>query len=234
MRWRPSGDWLWFLAWGLASSAWCLGAAAQLGSTFDEPVYVARGLAHWRTGSHQGLLALGTMPLPIDVQTLPLYLWERHTGVPADPIHDLQHLLFWARAATQVFWWLLLFYGRLAGRQLAGPWGGRIAVALLACEPNLLAHAALATTDIAITACLLALLYHFRNGREANWRWRYGVPALWFGLALLAKASALVYGPICMVVVELDRLTRAGAFVCPPGTRWRDRLRHAWLECQSG
>jgi hypothetical protein len=228
MRWRLSGDWLWLATWGLVSSLWCLGAAAQLGATFDEPIYLNRGLEGWRTFSHRGLLMLGTMPLPIDVQTLPLHFSERLSGVQFDPVEDFSTMLFWARAGALPFWWLLLVYARLAGRQLAGPWGGRLAVALIACEPNLLAHAALATTDIAISACLLALLYHFRAGREAGWRRRCGVPGLWFGLALLAKASALVYGPICLVVVELERLVHAGALACPPGTPWGARAGHAW------
>jgi hypothetical protein len=77
---------------------------------------------------------------------------------------------------------------------------------MLACEPSLLAHAGLATTDIAITACLLALVYHFRTGREAGWGWRVAVPACWFGAALLAKASGLVFGPLCLCVVEGERL----------------------------
>lgn len=234
MRWQSRVDWLWFFGWGLISSAWCLGAAAQLGATFDEPIYVSRGLSGWRNQSHKGLLVLGTMPLPIDVQTLPLYLWETCSGVPLDPVGDLPQLLFYARAMTMVFWWLLLLYARLAGRQLAGPWGGRLAVALLACEPNLLAHAALATTDIAITACMLALLYHFRQGREAGWLWRVAVPGVWLALALLAKASALVYGPICMVVVEIERLARAGAFACPAGTHWMARLQHVWQVGRAG
>jgi len=196
---------LWFLAWGVASSIWCLTAAGQLGATFDEPVYVTRGLEGWRTGSHHGLLKMGTMPLPADVQTLPLYLWERWTGVAFDPASDLDRLLPWARATTLLFWWLLLGYGWLAGRALAGPWGGRLAVALLACEPTLLAHASLATTDIAISACLLALVYHFQTGRKAGWVRRVGLPALWFAAAVLAKASGLVFGPLCLLAVEFHR-----------------------------
>src|SRR5437868_3383949 len=179
------GDWLWFLAWAVLSSVWCLTAARQLSATFDEPVYLTRGLEGWRTGSHQGLLRLGTMPLPIDVETLPLYVWERWQGITFNPETDMQRILPWARAGALVFWWILLFFGRLAGRQLAGPWGGRLAVALLACEPSLLAHASLATTDIAITACLLALGYSFRAGREAGWGRRVAVPACWFGATLL-------------------------------------------------
>jgi hypothetical protein len=197
-------DWLWFLAWGIASSWWCLTAARELGATFDEPVYIQRGLELWRTGSHQGLLQLGTMPLPVDLDTLPLYLWERWHGVRLDPDNDLEQLLPWARAGTLVFWWLLLAYARLAGRHLAGIWGSRLAVAFVAAEPMLLAHASLATTDLAVTACLLAMVYHYRTGRDARWFRRVAVPAFWFGATVLAKASGLVFGPVCLLVVELE------------------------------
>ena len=202
-------DWLWFLACGIASSVWCWTAARELGATFDEPIYIQRGLEAWRTGSHQGLLQLGTMPLPVDVQTLPLYLWERWQGIRFDPDQDLEQLLPWARAGTLLFWWVLLVYARRAGRHLAGVWGGCLAVAFLSAEPMLLAHASLATTDLAVTACLLALVYHYRTGRESGWFRRVAVPACWFGATVLAKASGLVFGPICLVVVELEyRLTR--------------------------
>ncbi len=202
-------DWLWFLAWGVASSIWCVTAASQLGATFDEPFYVNSGLEVWRTGSHRTLLKKGTMPLPIDAFTLPLALWERWSGVRFDPVLDLERLLPWARAGTLVFWWLLLLYAWRIGRQLAGPWGGRLAVAWLAAEPNLLAHASLATTDVAVTACLLALLYHFRTGREAGWFRRVGVPTAWYAAAVLSKASALFLGPVCLLVVEVERLMHA-------------------------
>jgi hypothetical protein len=198
-----------------------LTAASQLGPTFDEPIYLQRGLEGWRDFSHFHLLQLGTMPLPADVQTLPLYLLERFTGKTLDPVNDLQNILVWMRSANLLFWWLLLWYGGKAARMLAGPWAGRLAVALLACEPNLLAHAALATTDIAVTACLLALLYHFRAGRDSGWFKRLAIPAVWFGLAILAKASAVVYGPICLVTIELERLIRSGALTLPLSYFWR-------------
>ncbi len=205
-------DALWFLAWAVASSLWCLTSAAQIGPTFDEPLYLERGLSGWRQFSHWGLLQLGTMPLPIDVQTLPLYLWESANGVQIDAHADLDRVIFWMRTGNLVFWWLLLWYGRQTGRLLAGPWGGRLAVALLACEPSLLAHAALATTDIAVSACLLALLYHFRVGREATWFRRLAIPAVWLGLAICAKASAVVYAPLCLCLIELERLGRGAGF----------------------
>jgi hypothetical protein len=164
-------------------------------------------------------MQMGTMPLPIDVQTLPLYLAERWRGRPFDNDADFSLLLRWARAGNLVFWWLLLAYGMLIGRSLAGTWGGRLAVALLAVEPSLLAHAALATTDVAVSACLLALLYHFRAGRDAGWGRRVGWPMLWCAAAILAKASGLVFGVICMGAVELERLWTDKTYV---------RIRDSW------
>jgi hypothetical protein len=202
---RPIRDILWLIiAIGL-SSTWCLTAAQRLGATFDEPIYLQRGLEGWRTGSHRGLLKLGTMPLPADVQTLPLYIIECERGRQWDLQTEFATALFIARAMTLPFWWLLLVYSWRAGRMMAGSWGGNLAVTILACEPNLLAHASLATTDIALTACLLAFLVHYRKGRNGTLRQRVIVPGIWYGIAVSAKASALVFGPLCMVAIEIER-----------------------------
>jgi Dolichyl-phosphate-mannose-protein mannosyltransferase len=201
-------DLIWLLAWGALSSVWCLTAARELGGTFDEPVYLSCGLEHWRTGSCASLMRLGTMPLPVDIVTLPLSVYERWQGVRLDPLRDWDMVLPWARSATLFFWWLLLIHAWLAARSLSGPWAGRLVVALLACEPSILSHAGLATTDIAITACLLALVYYFRTGRDKPWLRRVLLPAFWFGLALLTKASALVYAPVFLLSAGLEHLVR--------------------------
>lgn len=237
-------DWLWFLAWALGSSWWCLAAAAELGATFDEPVYMQAGLDGWRQGTHAPLLRMGTMPLPADLATLPLYLYERSTDTKFDfRAGDRSEPLFWARATTLLFWWQLLFFAQVVGRHLAGPWCGRLAVAFLACEPNFLAHAALATTDIAAAAFFLPTAYYFALGREqASWRRRIGIPAVWFGLALFTKASALAYGPLAWLMIEIHRLWGRGAFALPEAlaegaSLWR-RIRHVlgqfgpwWRDC---
>ena len=226
-RWRDLG---WLLAWGIASSAWCLTAATQLGPTFDETVHVEQGLYHWRTGDHGTYMGPGTMPLPLDMDTLPLYLWECWRGVPFSARGDLAQLLPWARATALGFWWLLLTYAWRSGRQLAGRWGGRLAVALLASEPLLLGHAGLATTDIALSACLMALVYHYRTERTAGFARRVALPALWFGLAVATKASGLAFGPLCLLAVEIERLVRSRAFRLQNATGssvgWRPRLGH--------
>jgi Dolichyl-phosphate-mannose-protein mannosyltransferase len=221
-------DSLWLLAWCVASSIWCVTAAAQLGATFDEPVYLLRGLEHWRDGKPGPLMRLGTMPLPIDVVTLPLYLKERWTGQTVDPVRDWEQVLPWARGATLIFWWLLLIYAWRSARLLAGPWAGRLVVPLLACEPSLLANASLATTDIAITACLLALVYHFRAGRDCAWPRRRALPAFWFGVALLAKASAIVYAPICLFLVGVEHQWRQTGLPHPETPQLRSLIRCLW------
>jgi len=202
----------------MLSSLWCVSAATRLGVTFDEPTYLINGLAGWRAGTHAELLRLGTMPLPIDVQTLPLHLAERWRGTPFDAAVDLRRLLPWARAANLPFLWLLLIYAALSGRAIAGPWGGRAAAALVACEPNILAHAALATTDVAVSACLLAFAYHFHAGRDAGALRRVVVPGLLYGIAICAKASALLLGVLCALAIEVERARRQG-----PGS-WRAQL----------
>src|SRR5205085_1266502 len=182
MRWL-GGRWVdlvWLLVFGVASSAWCLTAAARLGATFDEPFYVKAGLVSWRTGSNKLLMRAGTMTLPVDVQTLPIYLWEQVRGQEFDPETELHTVLPLARATNLVFWWLLLAYAMRLGRTFGGAWGGRLAVALVACDPNLLGHAALATTDIALVACMMVLVYHFCHyyRPEAGWKRRVLVRGL--------------------------------------------------------
>ena len=80
------------------------------------------------------------------------------------------------RAANLIFLWLLLFYAMRLGHTIGGPWTGRWSVMLLGFEPNFLAHASLATTDMSLAACLLIFVYYFREGRSATgagvWRCR--------------------------------------------------------------
>jgi hypothetical protein len=195
--------WLVFVV--AASSLWCVSASSRLSATFDEPTYIQLGLESWRTGSSGRLLDLGTMPLPMHLDTLPLFLWERWRGEAFDPARDLEVWLPVARLGTLPFWWLLLVSSWRAARRLAGPWGGRLAVVLLGCDPNLLAHAALATSDVPVTACLVSLLYHFHRGRDCKWGRRVGVPAGWFALAVLCKASGMMFAILGMAALAASR-----------------------------
>ena len=220
----PNGlvDAVWLVVLGLLTSVWCLTAATEIGPTFDEPFYIDSGLESWRTGSNKLLMRAGTMPLPVDVQTLPLYLWERHTGETFNVYAEMPRFLPVARAMNLGFWWLLLVYGLLWGRLLGGPWAGRLAAGLIAADPNLLGHAALATTDIALTAAVLVAVYHFVTNREAGWGRRVFVPGLLYGFALTTKASALPYVPLLAAAFGTCHLYQTGRLAPPPGlSTWR-------------
>lgn len=193
--------------------------AARIGPTFDETTYVAEGMAVFRTGSHAGLMRLGTMPLPVDVAALPLALAERLAGAPLDPRADLDLLLPLARAGALPFLALLLAAGMRLGRRAGGSAGGRLAALLLALEPALLAHSSLATTDVAVSGLLLWEVEAFLAGRGARWPRRIGLPGLWAAGALLAKASAVAFGPLLLLAAELHRLRGEGRLPSPSSAR---------------
>ncbi len=205
----------WLAAVLVASSILVVYTSRSIGPTFDEPFYLAKGLDYWRTGSPKSLMRAGTMPLPVDVQTLPLHLWERHRGEPFNTVEQLDELLPVARAMNLPFWWLLLASGFRLARRLGGPTAAGVAVGLLGFEPNLLAHAALATTDIAVTAAILAATNSFLRGRGTGWWRRAFVPGVWVGIAVLCKASAATFLPLAFAVIlwrrgELRRAVRDG------------------------
>ena len=224
-------DVLWVLAFGLASSAWCLTAATKLGATFDEPFYLNAGMTAWRTGSNKLMMSSGTMPLTIDVQTLPIYLWERQRGQEFHVYKDFETILPVARAATLVFWWPLLVYAMLLGRTFGGPWAGRLAVGFIACDPNFLGHASLATTDIAIVASMLALIYHYFHGQAKGWGRRVVLPGVLFGVATLTKASGMVFGVQAILVLGFIHLYQRGELFASRGTSLREQLIHVWHTC---
>jgi hypothetical protein len=203
-------DWILLALVTVASGGWCFFASRQLGATFDEPFYLQGGLDYWHRGNFGTLLAAGTMPLAQHLQTLPIYIAEAMSGRLFTIEHDLGDMLALARPVTLLFWILLLVSTLRMGRILGGPWGARAALLLLALEPNFLAHACLATTDIALTACFMSFAVELLTRRRQTTAWRVGVPALWFGLALSAKVSAIALLPFAVVAAALqhDRTAR--------------------------
>ncbi|HZZ81263.1 MAG TPA: hypothetical protein VFE62_22355 [Gemmataceae bacterium] len=199
----------WLLICGTFAMVWCWSAGHALGPTFDEPFYMRAGLTNWHNLNHRELLCAGTMPLPPEVQMLPLRLAEVFAS--ADPLAAWRDWLPLARMGTILFVWTLLWGAMRLGAIYGGAWGGRLAVTLVACEPILLGHGSLATTDVAFAACLTALIAVFRGRRDApTWCGRCLLPGLWVALTFLAKASALVYVPICLTMVEAERLWSNG------------------------
>ena len=92
-------------------------------------------------------------------------------------------------------------------KRLFGPWAAAAATFLFTNVPSVLAHAGVATTDMAATATLLAAVYAF-----SVWQGEPTAPravALGFavGGAVLTKFSLVLFLPICGVAVLLARMT---------------------------
>jgi len=211
----------WFLIAALVSATACLNAAQRLGPTWDETIYFEYGLRCWEEGHHGPLAGWGTMPLPVDVQTLPLAIAKFGFGV--DPRSDFIGFLPYFRMMTLLFWWWLLGACYLTARARGGVAAACLTVGLLAAEPVLLGHAALGTTDIAASATLVTVLFVFQRcyDRGTSPRLRRAATACAVATALMAKATAFVFVPICLFAVELERLLQAG---------WRPRAdRNTWL-----
>jgi hypothetical protein len=222
-------DALWLLFVGVLSSAWSLSAGREIGATFDEPTHLLEGVKSWRSGSNKQLMTWGAMPLPIDVQTLPIYLWERYRGEPFDTIAQQDELLPVMRATTMLFWWLLLTMLYRWAKLLGGNWAARIATAGVATDPNLLGHASLGTTDIALVSMVLLSTFYFYIGRESGWLWRVVVPGLLYGLALSTKASALPYVPLLCLIFGMHRLIEMGQINSwKPVALWYSTIRLRW------
>ena len=203
------------LSFGLA-----LTSAVQKSPTMDEQNHIARGAAYLGTGDprlsveHPPLVnVLSALPahlllhptLPLETEWwrvgewyhfADLFLWESNANA--------EQIVFLARLPVIALGLLLAALVQRWSSSRFGPWGGLLAAAFCALDPNILAHARLSTTDVGGTFFAFLAAY-------ALWRAlrRPSIPrVLWAGLALglafAAKLSALLFGPILTLAALLD------------------------------
>jgi hypothetical protein len=110
--------------------------------------------------------------------------------------NDADTVLFRARMSASLLTLLLAAVAFSMAREMFGPAAGLTALALLAFDPNLLAHGALVTTDAGLSCFLLASVYAFyRYVKAPSWP-RLLVVGLAAGLALATKHTGLLVLPI--------------------------------------
>ena len=178
--------------------------------TSDEPAHIACGM-QWLD---QGIYTYEAQHPPLTrvmVALLP-YLAGVHGNRQGDMTFEGNTILYgggagqydWrlalSRAGNLPFFWLACWMVFLWGRRILGTSAAVVAVLIFSMIPTLLAHAGLSTTDMGVTACLLAAMYASLRLVEQP-----GVKTMaWFGLALglmvLSKFSALVYYPASMAL----------------------------------
>ncbi|MEZ4590121.1 MAG: phospholipid carrier-dependent glycosyltransferase [Chloroflexota bacterium] len=194
-----------------------LTSVSQKSMTVDEQGHLFRGTAYVKTGAAHFLW--GHPLLASSLNALPL-LTEPSLQLPTDSAAWQSGA--WEIASDQFLWQLnenplrLIFLGRLPtlwltlllaallyrwGRELKGKTAAFLALALLAFDPNFLAHGGLITSDSAVTFFMLLAVYGF-------WRWAiqplpasdWWRPLLLVGIGLggaaATKFSAAALGPI--------------------------------------
>lgn len=200
----------------LVHSAW------RVGPTFDEHFYVASGFSYLQEGDfslnreHPPLLkVLMALPLWVGYHTGILDLnWPAHGSAllsyPTAFFFGLngehqQLNLFLARLPMiGLTVWMVVALARRARRQL-GPKAEAAAVLLVGFNPNVLAHGHIAALDCGVTALMfIATLAFVELLEKASDGAPTGKATLWaavaFGLANLAKSTALLLGPITAVM----------------------------------
>ncbi len=196
--------------------------ATRTSTTIDEGAHILAGHRHWQCGDfginpeHPPLLKM-LAAAPLNFRTLAEPTWDCGSRLTSKPDlftygnlflveNGVDSVVIPTRLAAALMSLLLAVLVFLAAWEMFGRWEAVTALALLAFEPNLIAHGSIVTTDVVLTTTAFAAvyaLYRFRN--KANWS-RFLTVALAFGLLLAAKHSAVVFVPILFALLIADVL----------------------------
>jgi 4-amino-4-deoxy-L-arabinose transferase-like glycosyltransferase len=181
--------------------------------TVDEPAHLAAGM-QWLT-THRYDYDIPHPPLGRAAAAIGPY---RHgaRGTGADAIYDegarilgsgehYRETLASARHGEIVFLALLGIGVWLWGRRLLGENGAVLATLLAMSDPNVLAHAGLATTDIACAAGTTLALYFGLRWLEHPTRRRAALFGLTLGIAISSRFSAIAFVGASLVAWYMAR-----------------------------
>ena len=208
--------------------------AAVYSPTYDEPGHLAAGYRIWTTGRAD--LYIVNPPLVKTVATWPLLFfrprtdWSQIVQVPGHRPEFSTGIAFLENNPATWYWMLTLarwaciplsLLGAVVAfqwaRELFGVTAGWISLVLWTFDPNILGNGCLITPDVGGSSLGLLAGYLF-------WRWldrpsgeRAALAGLGLGLALLSKATLLIFGPLWVVVWVVQRW-QSGALNHPSRT----------------
>lgn len=187
----------------------------SLSPTIDEPFHVTRGLAWWWGGSTQlsyahPPLANAWMALPNVLLEQPVDLTAFEAWAAADNTalaealvqEDLARFEQWLARSRAMAALTALGFVAYLGAWCSRRWGprtGLLAMALVAFNPSILAHARLVTTDLAVIAALFVAVTRFVDYLDG----RRGEPlgfALATGAALGVKYTTATVVPCFLLI----------------------------------
>lgn len=195
-------------------------AIPRLSLTADEPVYIGAGYAFLRSGDLRMATAAQHPPLMQTLVALPLLLrrgpelstldgWETAEMGRFAPAFvawygdQLDGMTFAARMPVVLIgllWAAFLF--RWAADWF-GPWGGVVALTLFVFDPNVLAHATLATNDVGFAAfSFVAAFAAMRFLRRPSWRY-VALAGAALGGSLSAKSSGFFTALVLVILFPM-------------------------------
>jgi hypothetical protein len=188
-------------------------AAVQQTPTIDEPVYVGAAVVQAQQHSLRynpehpplGKLVMATGLAFADVRLDPAFAGDqtelgRH--VLYESGNDPAQLLLLARLPMIVLTLLFGLVVFLFARDLSGPVGGMVALALYALSPDVIAHGSLATLDVPAAGFLLTSAWLLWRARKRAIH--LPLAGLALGAALATKMSALAAVPVLLVLAALS------------------------------
>ena len=193
-------------------------------ATFDEPFHIYAGYLQWKHG-----YVLLNPPLITSFFTLPLL----GMNLPEPPItsdlpggestydnlefqggkalvfqNDTNAILFRTRMTAMVFTVVLALLVFAAARDMFGVGAGLIALGLMAFDPTLMGHSALATLDAGNACLMFWAIYAFYRYVKSPTAWRLIATGVIVGLALAAKHSAILLFPTMGVLAIIEVVWR--------------------------
>ena len=197
----------------------CLATLAVVGTypvfsqTWDEPATLATGMEWLSTGSyhyeaqHPPLARVASAVLPYLRGARSLgnrSMYDEGRALLGEGA-QYRRTLFLARLGMLPFLWLLLVTCARWGVRIAGDAGATLATLFAAANPNLLAHAGIAGTDLAPAAFVAAGVYAWMRWREQPTIARAVLLGIVLGLGATTKFSALAFLGLTIALGEAVR-----------------------------
>ena len=188
-------------------------------ATVDEPDHILAGHRHWCgdfgiNPEHPPLLKL-LATAPLNFRNLSEPPWDCGSkftskfdafsyGSTFLVENGIDSVVISTRLAASVMSVLLAVLVFVAAWEMFGRWEALTALAIVAFEPNFIAHGSLVTTDMAISATALGAIYALYRFAKNQTTVRFLVVGLAFGLMLASKHSAVMFVGILFVLLISD------------------------------
>jgi hypothetical protein len=215
-------------AFAIVFSTLCVVSYTRQSATWDEPQHLTAGILALRRGDyrldpeHPPLVRLwAALPaaMAARVNTAPIEEFNPLEWVGVAQFYFSHRFLYSNNDADRLLYrarFMNVLLGVLLGvlmfawvREWLGFWPATLTLALFCLEPNLQAHASLVTTDMGIACFMFGTLYFLWRSTR---RWSAGNLAgltLFFVLSIVTKFSALLLGPIVLLLLILARVNPA-------------------------